>query len=820
MRNLLVLFFISLGLMSAAPIRGHYTGLCDQGGVQVSTATIQSDTKVVGSFPECTVAVYQPGTVTPVSIYSDQNGTTKANPFTADTVTGLIDFYADSQFVDISISGVPTPFTLANQAIFNPLTFPIVLDSNYASIAAACTAAGSRGIVGITFPHLALFNQTISCPLYFGPAGSLQVSNGNAITIAGGLATSDLDHAIFDLSLGGIIHLSNPQAVVYPQWFSNGITGALAAMTAGQTLNVLTGTYSYSSVTATGISIICQPASLFLAGTNGATFAVGSGTSANGCTWSGNNTTHPTWTTTLITANGAVGVSIVNGTITDAANSFATSITSGSNIQLRNFTATTRVDAGTAVSFSESTGILVENPTITGASPIFIFNQTTPMLGATIRGGTITSTGGGSLIHTISGDPATQVPFKNLVVEGVTGYQGGSEWCWEFQAFNTGVQIASVQQPVVVNNHCNITSALSWGGVSIAGWDGGIYSNNTLDEGGFLLGGFSGDEIFGKGILYAGNTTRNCNAGQRSAIGIDGGPGPITIATNTLCGNVVSRQTAVPANSIFSGLDIVDNDITLNSGQNPLADPAIVLSLNSTGFQLRRPKVRGNRLHGVDPTGAVASNAITFDNFGGTVTGAATSLEVSGNTSDGFTNGFCVGDKLALTSSILTGNLWTLSPGPPVVPAASILNPTCYFGQDGHESFIQISDPGYPQTIQGPVSIDKGVVQSGPTPTAAAGAGSGGSPGAITVVGSPYAGFLQYTTGTSPTTSAIVFTMTFASGYFTTAPNCIIMPAFGSQVLLLTTGPSGTVTTAVVNSGSVALPASTFVRYSYICPRI
>lgn len=102
-------------------------GLCADGGQQpVTNGVIASGivpigsispsftngTGVVGSYPGCTVTVYNTGTITLSSIFSDSIGTPKANPFTASLVDGYWFFYAANGAYDVQLSnaGIVTPF--------------------------------------------------------------------------------------------------------------------------------------------------------------------------------------------------------------------------------------------------------------------------------------------------------------------------------------------------------------------------------------------------------------------------------------------------------------------------------------------------------------------------------------------------------------------------------------------------------------------------------------------------------------------------------------------------------------------------------------
>lgn len=106
--------FVAVALLLAVPAlgRNHWQGYANQGGNTVSVAGFISTTKVQKSFPSCTISVYDTGTTSLATLYSDSSGTSKANPFTADS-TGKFDFYSDLSSVDITFSGtgITTPFT-------------------------------------------------------------------------------------------------------------------------------------------------------------------------------------------------------------------------------------------------------------------------------------------------------------------------------------------------------------------------------------------------------------------------------------------------------------------------------------------------------------------------------------------------------------------------------------------------------------------------------------------------------------------------------------------------------------------------------------
>jgi len=92
-----------------------------QGGIRVVTGGQTSTTIVEGSFPSCTVSVFNTGTVNLATIFGDNLSppTPKSNPFTADT-SGFAFFYAaNGSRVDVQLSGtgITVPFLVASDIL-------------------------------------------------------------------------------------------------------------------------------------------------------------------------------------------------------------------------------------------------------------------------------------------------------------------------------------------------------------------------------------------------------------------------------------------------------------------------------------------------------------------------------------------------------------------------------------------------------------------------------------------------------------------------------------------------------------------------------
>jgi hypothetical protein len=105
-----ILFFLNITCLSQTYTRVQ--GWAEQGGYDLRSSAVTIH-EVQRSYPLSTITVYNAGTVTLSTIYTNSSGTIKSNPFTAD-VTAYWFFYAAPGLYDIRFSGfgVITPFTI------------------------------------------------------------------------------------------------------------------------------------------------------------------------------------------------------------------------------------------------------------------------------------------------------------------------------------------------------------------------------------------------------------------------------------------------------------------------------------------------------------------------------------------------------------------------------------------------------------------------------------------------------------------------------------------------------------------------------------
>lgn len=105
-----------------------------------------------------------------------------------------------------------------------------------------------------------------------------------------------------------------------------------------------------------------------------------------------------------------------------------------------------------------------------------------------------------------------------------------------------------------------------------------------------------------------------------------------------------------------------------------------------------------------------------------------------------------------------------------------------------------------------------------PTPTIAAGAGAGTTP-TIAIAGTHEGGIISLTTGTTPTLSAVVATITYANA-FPTNSSVVLYPANAATALLSGTSmlfTTGGTTNFTMTAGTVALTAATAYKWNYVC---
>lgn len=170
--------------------RTKYQDIAGKGGKVVKTSTIASY-KLEETYPLCTVDIYLAGTTTHASIYSNNSGTVKSNPFTAGSDASYF-FYANSGRYDIKFSGtgVASAFTKADVLLTEAKYAEFPAESsgangnsanNTPSIQAAINLArdAGGGKVSITTPGIYNIQTAGNDPYYTNHKYCLEITGDN-----------------------------------------------------------------------------------------------------------------------------------------------------------------------------------------------------------------------------------------------------------------------------------------------------------------------------------------------------------------------------------------------------------------------------------------------------------------------------------------------------------------------------------------------------------------------------------------------------------------------------------------------------------------
>ena len=182
--------------------RDRAQGWCEVGGQVVTVLSYQSSaaTPVQRSYPSCTVTVYVAGTGTPATIYSDNLGTARSNPFTA-TSLGAWFFYGDNGRYDVQVSGAGIPsgaFTYGDVNLYDPATLPP---------AAGASQTVQYNCAGLLCGSANLsWNNSTQLLSVYGIPGTAAIATGSGwIQSAGGFLSDASNGAAFSSATDGAI---------------------------------------------------------------------------------------------------------------------------------------------------------------------------------------------------------------------------------------------------------------------------------------------------------------------------------------------------------------------------------------------------------------------------------------------------------------------------------------------------------------------------------------------------------------------------------------------------------------------------------------
>lgn len=201
--------------------RVRQSGWCEQGAQSVVTNAQTATGVFQRSYPSATVSVYATGTTNLATIYSDNLGTAKANPFTADA-TGAWFFYADNARYDVQCVSGATTLAYGDFSLLDPVTF---LSGNQ-TVSGTWTFSGATNLNG---------------------GGALAGTFTGNPTLSGNLTLSGTN------THSGVDNFKNLGGVLYADQFSGvdigaKINAAYATLgSTGGTIDVPCSSYSFST---------------------------------------------------------------------------------------------------------------------------------------------------------------------------------------------------------------------------------------------------------------------------------------------------------------------------------------------------------------------------------------------------------------------------------------------------------------------------------------------------------------------------------------------------------------------------------------------
>jgi len=222
-----LILFLSIGISA----RAKYSEYVEVGGKSVKTSTLTTYL-LMETFPNSTITIYEAGTITLATIYSNNIGTVKSNPFNADS-KAYYEFYADNGFYDIKFSGtgISSPFTRASISLsdpqdeYNPKSFGAKCDNstNDTTVFTAIkTIIGSNNST-IGMPKTICRLNTISFPrnitFNFNSSGGIYSNTSNTITILGDEIGPKNIQRFYNATAGLGTIIPSGTTEIYPQWW-------------------------------------------------------------------------------------------------------------------------------------------------------------------------------------------------------------------------------------------------------------------------------------------------------------------------------------------------------------------------------------------------------------------------------------------------------------------------------------------------------------------------------------------------------------------------------------------------------------------------
>jgi trimeric autotransporter adhesin len=304
-----------------------------------------------------------------------------------------------------------------------------------------------------------------------------------------------------------------------------------------------------------------------------------------------------------------------------------------------------------------------------------------------------------------------------------------------------------------------------------------------------------GGTAFGAGALAA-NTTGTSN----NAFGFNCAMSNVSASGISAHGSSAAKLTTVQTDAFGASTLTANTTGTGNSGFGFNALMTNTTASNSAAFGYQSFTLStgaGNSGHGYQ-TGVAITTGANNAFFGSS----------AGNAPQTCSNCTCLGQGTnvsnALTFSTAVGS-----------GATGLVSSQVQLGRAATDN-VNVGNQLLINTVQ--LTDNAGRIVSGvPAATFTAGVGAGTGP-TISVTGSGLGGTISVLTGSAPTASAAVVTVTFSSAYLT-APSVIICPANSAAALLTGTAAvyliSTSTTNFVLEVGSTALSATTTYLWNY-----
>jgi len=252
MRRALLLLVLATLAVSPVAARQRIFGWCQKGAQVVKTHGSNSSNVFQQTFPACVATVYVSGTLTLATLFADDIGTSKPNPFTSDS-TGQWYFYAANGRYDVALTG---------GGITGTLTFPDILANDTGGgVPGLGTVTNTIGALGVGLPVIGNGGADVTVGTKTGTTTNFATFTG--ATHIGGCAQWDASGNLTALVSGcgsGGGGMSGPGVTVIgnvPQWSNTGgttVSNGLGVVTAvgspGLDINIATEKAIRTAITA------------------------------------------------------------------------------------------------------------------------------------------------------------------------------------------------------------------------------------------------------------------------------------------------------------------------------------------------------------------------------------------------------------------------------------------------------------------------------------------------------------------------------------------------------------------------------------------